>query len=168
MYFIYQNVIISLNILSVLFFLTMKRSMVVHKKKSQLFLWLIFCIFFLSYHWYKNTIYFYMLKQYLHAYYEYKNKPPISIANRYIRSFVQLNKHSRSIITSIRKRIPRVFCDQICTPMSTYRTPFHHANIYLSYSKNIPRMISIFQDGIQEEDYRTIKKSPRSQQKHVN
>lgn len=68
MYFIYQNVIISLNILSVLFFLTMKRSMVVHKKKSQLFLWLIFCMFFLSYHWYKNTIYFYMLKQYLHAY----------------------------------------------------------------------------------------------------
>lgn len=37
MYFIYQNVIISLNILSVLFFLTMKRSMVVHKKKVNYF-----------------------------------------------------------------------------------------------------------------------------------
>lgn len=162
MYFIYQNVIISS------IFFNYEKINGCTEKKSQLFLWLIFCMFFLSYHWYKNTIYFYMLKQYLHAYYEYKNKPPISIANRYIRSFVQLNKHSRSIITSIRKRIPRVFCDQICTPMSTYRTPFHHANIYLSYSKNIPRMISIFQDGIQEEDYRTIKKSPRSQQKHVN
>lgn len=37
MYFIYQNVIISLNILSVLFFLTMKRSMVVQKKKVNYF-----------------------------------------------------------------------------------------------------------------------------------
>lgn len=151
--------------------------MLVHEKKEkkerdQLFLWLIF-----------HSRYFFQLspirKYDLFLYVETisscvytrirKHASDISIANRYIRSFVQLNKqftwhdyinpqtNSTRLLRSNMHSNVNVYTIRSCKYISSLN------------SKNNPiRMIPIFHDGIQtERDYRTIKKVvPRSRRKN--
>lgn len=132
------------------FFLTTKSSMLMYtKKKDQLFLWLIFCIFFFSYHWYKNTIYFYMLKQYLHV----CTNTKINLEYRLqIDTSVPLYNWTNIHVASLHQSANEFHASFAIKYALQCQRIVHHSimQIYIFlYSKNIPRMISIFQDGIQ-------------------